>query len=311
MDGEWHRVPVVGGKKRQSEGSYKGVLPHDSLTGKANGYIKNFRNPDLSGSWYAKKNHQYVLTSSDRERIEREHAQRMIQEAAAYETVSVLCQSIYNNAADVNPAHKYLSEKDVKAYGLKQSGNRLLIPVCDVNGKMTSLQYIMPSGFKRFEQGGRKVGSFHMIGDASRSAVIGIVEGYATGATIHEATGIPIAVAFDSGNLKEVSCALRKANPEMNLFIFSDDDRFEKTSISYDKENGKVMPGSLVPNVGRIYAAKAAEKAKAAVIYPKFADNDWKGTDFNDLAKWSGKDEVKRQVERGISRALQRKEIER
>ena len=40
-----------------------------------------------------------------------------------------------------------------------------------------------------------------------------IAEGYATAASLHQATGHPVAVAFDAGSLAPVSAALRKLIP--------------------------------------------------------------------------------------------------
>jgi putative DNA primase/helicase len=46
---------------------------------------------------------------------------------------------------------------------------------------------------------------------ASRTALL-LAEGYAT-ASLHEATGHPVAVAFDAGNLVHVAKALRALYP--------------------------------------------------------------------------------------------------
>ena len=45
------------------------------------------------------------------------------------------------------------------------------------------------------------------------AAALCIAEGFATGASIHEATGLPVAVAFNAGNLEPVAKALRKQVP--------------------------------------------------------------------------------------------------
>ena len=46
-----------------------------------------------------------------------------------------------------------------------------------------------------------------------------------TPATIHEAIGIPVAIAFDSDNLVEVKTVLRNNYPASPLWVFGDDDR--------------------------------------------------------------------------------------
>ena len=40
-----------------------------------------------------------------------------------------------------------------------------------------------------------------------------IAEGYATAASLHEATGLPVIVAFDAGNLLPVAQAIHKRYP--------------------------------------------------------------------------------------------------
>ncbi|MBL0168493.1 MAG: toprim domain-containing protein, partial [Propionivibrio sp.] len=47
---------------------------------------------------------------------------------------------------------------------------------------------------------------------------------FATGASIHEATGYPVAVAFNAGNLEPVAKALRAKFPDLRLIVCADDD---------------------------------------------------------------------------------------
>lgn len=62
-------------------------------------------------------------------------------------------------------------------------------------------------------KGGRKQGLFHLLGALpaahtnDMAAVVLMAEGYATAATLHMATGHPVAVAFDAGNLTPVAKA--------------------------------------------------------------------------------------------------------
>lgn len=62
---------------------------------------------------------------------------------------------------------------------------------------------------KLFLKGGRKSGLWHWCGDPAGASVLLIAEGYATAASLHQATGRPVAVAFDAGNLAHVAKALR------------------------------------------------------------------------------------------------------
>lgn len=102
-----------------------------------------------------------------------------------------------------------------------------------------------------------------------------ICEGYATGASIHEATGHAVAVAFDSGNLKPVAEALRRKYPETKLIICADNDQWTEG------------------NPGTTKAKEAAEAVGAAIVCPSFTDVSTKPTDFNDMVRLSGIESVK------------------
>ncbi|MCP3929209.1 MAG: DUF3987 domain-containing protein [Bacteroidetes bacterium] len=121
-------------------------------------------------------------------------------------------QDIWNQAKTPEN-HPYLKNKDIPSYGLRQSGKALLVPV--MNGeKIVSLQSIVPGGFKKFMEGGKAGGGYFIIGENPKF----MCEGYATGATIHKATGLGVVVAFNAGNLKKVSSEFN------NIIICADND---------------------------------------------------------------------------------------
>ena len=94
----------------------------------------------------------------------------------------------------------YLIHKGIKAHGARLHNGRLLIPLRDSNGVLHSLQYIIDAEGKnkRFLTGGQKSGNYFSIGNPAETLCI--AEGFATGASLHEATAYAVAVAFDSGN---------------------------------------------------------------------------------------------------------------
>ena len=99
--------------------------------------------------------------------------------------------------------------------------NALMIPM-KLNGKISSLQFIAASGEKRFLPDGEK--GYYLIGKITPDAPIGIAEGFATGASIHEATGHAVVVAFDAGNLRKIAEALRAKFPDARIVLCADDD---------------------------------------------------------------------------------------
>jgi putative DNA primase/helicase len=120
----------------------------------------------------------------------------------------------------INP---YLVKKGVQAYGVRLLGASLAIPLRDAAGRLHSLQFILPDGRKRFLTGGRKQGCYFAIGQPG--GVLCICEGYATAASIYEATDYAVACAFDCSNLLPVARALRGKFPRLRLIVCADNDR--------------------------------------------------------------------------------------
>ena len=173
----------------------------------------------------------------------------------------------------------YLQRKGVPGYGLRYSpsGNgTVAIPMQDATGRIWGLQIIRGKnrGNKRekdyWPAGLEKKGKFHLIG-LPRDIVL-VAEGYATAASLHLATQLPVAVAFDAGNLMPVCEALRKAYKKARILVCADDDYLTDGN-----------PG-----------CRAAENAALAVggawVKPVFpSDREGKKlTDFNDLQHFPG-----------------------
>lgn len=191
----------------------------------------------------------------------------------------------------------YLKRKGVQPYGLRY-GKRgtVVVPMVDVAGALWGLQLIY--GEKDPEKGRdkdywpyglAKEGRYHLIGELPKSIKRPVVvcEGYATGASIHEATGYPVAVAFDAGNILPVAQALRGVLPRNPIVIAADDDYKTK------RPNGEPW------NPGVEKAGAAAQTVQGYVVRPAFDDPEKRGTDFNDLHAAEGLSAVRQQV-RGV-----------
>lgn len=100
----------------------------------------------------------------------------------------------------------------------------VIIPLRDMAGQIHTLQQINGTGTKMFPKYGRKSGCFHVLGDPSAAAVIGVAEGLATAASVHLATGWPVVIAFDAGNLVPVAPSVRALNPAARLVFCADRD---------------------------------------------------------------------------------------
>jgi len=110
---------------------------------------------------------------------------------------------IWQSAARAT-AHPYLARKGITGHGLRiDQAGRLLVPVYDTRtGALISLQRIDRDGEKRFlKDTTTEAGHYIIPGTSPRI----FCEGYATGATIHAATGRQIVVCFNAGNLGTVA----------------------------------------------------------------------------------------------------------
>lgn len=204
--------------------------------------------------WSAEK--PETMTPAERQALAADRRAAMA--AHAEETAKVQAEAakralgLWESAGPASNDHPYLVKKQVPAYGLRDLRGKLVIPLRDVGGILTSLQFISSDGDKKMLTGGRKQGSYHAIGRPHD--VLCVCEGYATGATIHQATGHATAVAFDKGNLEPVARVLRGKFPAVTLVVCADNDA--------------ATPG----NPGLTAARKAAQAVGAALAVPRFEE---------------------------------------
>jgi putative DNA primase/helicase len=220
----------------------------------------------------------------------------------------------------------YLSRKGLPAgrlFGarLSPTGN-LVIPVQDGKGKTWGLQVVYhdPAIKKRKGRdkdfcpaGLAKKGHFFLIGSPMAGSVALLCEGFATGASLHEATGLPVVVAFDAGNLLPVAQAVCKTYRGLRLLVCADDDYLQTcracstwTTVA-DPECTACGEAHGKGNAGVESAQSAALAVGGHVATPIFPGQrplTHKGpTDFNDLHVHpdGGLSMVARQIEASLS----------
>ena len=127
----------------------------------------------------------------------------------------------------------YLVRKQVGPEGIRvQQDGTILVPIkkySPAGAVLVGLQKIMPDGSKRYSTGMDKIGAGFLLGSLTpETNIIGMAEGYATGATVRQATGFEVAVmlAFDAGSLLAVARQLRADFPDAHILFFADDDAF-------------------------------------------------------------------------------------
>lgn len=226
---------------------------------------------------------QFVESKKDRskinEQLKRTRLKLEQEKQLVYEKTSQECTEIWPTLSQVIES-KYLKLKGIlKLYGAKtkrtEYGTKLYIPVMDLAGKIWGYQTISDGSQKFFFPGTKKRGNFYVISSGlsiKQSDVCYICEGFATGATIHQASGKPTVVAFDSGNILPVAKIIKANRENIQIIICGDDDKTNKD------------------NPGRKFATEAAKKVLGTAVFP----NPVNGSDFNDLFLEQGIDVVKK-----------------
>ena len=135
-------------------------------------------------------------------------------------------QAQWEHAGPAEPDQAYLRRKGVQPFGIRMDmGGTLIIPLVDLDGTIHSIQRIYEDGSKRFLSGGAKADHFALIGGPLESApAILLCEGWATGATAHAATDLPVVAAMDAGNLVRVAPLIQARFPDATLVILADND---------------------------------------------------------------------------------------
>lgn len=254
-----------------------------------------------------------TLTQADIEamRAAQKEATRRLQETrkAEAKTAGRWAAAVWT-ACTVAVGHEYLQKKQIKPHGLRifdgigdlalpgidesnlyrlsVASGALVVPMHDEHGSVCGLQFIYPAGHPRrakidrdkefWPSGMAMGGTFGQIGHVRRDGVMLVAEGYATAASLHEATGQTVAYAFSANNLSKAGKLLRKQYPRLKLLFCADDDYLTDG------------------NPGVTAAAKAAAEIELADwIKPDFADgqgkdqrNGKKLTDYNDLHVLTG-----------------------
>lgn len=239
-----------------------------------------------------------VLAQRERERVERLQAEQARQQAAhAAAALDAVAQ--WDAASDTGTS-PYLARKDVQAHGVRFAPDGcVLVPLRDAAGDLWNLQRIAPEcpadgTDKLFLKGGRKSGLWHWCGDPAGASVLLVAEGYATAASVHQATGRPVAVAFDAGNLAHVAKALRQQHRAALLVLCGDDDRATEARTG--------------TNTGRVKAEAAARAVRGLAVFPDGLPDG--GSDFNDMHQAQGLQAVGACVEAAIA-AHQAEQAER
>ena len=189
--------------------------------------------------------------------VHRQSAQRAVdaERARRQHNTARYAQWLWTNATPADPSHPYLLRKQVPPYGLRQKDQQLLVPLIS-EGRLLNLQCIAPDGDKRFLKGGRVQGCHALLGTLGAGARLYLCEGWATGATLHAATGCPVACAMNAGNLLAAGRQLWQEYPDCELVVAGDDHGCVSSSMPHQSDQAfqawrmpTVSPGTVAEYV--------------------------------------------------------------
>ncbi|CAO1659126.1 toprim domain-containing protein [Salinicola sp. NYA28a] len=266
------------------------ILTHTGLavTPVADGSIRRFDHPDKGRGnkrvWYSCRHDfgcwgvwglidtRYIFPDADpdpeaarkaRERAEEAKHERQAERERQQALTASLCRSEWPTLPRPNPSFPYALRKRVEPLGLRQQGDKLVVPLTD-GERLVNWQTIDHDGGKRFRPGGRVKGCYHPIGAIHDDQPLLIAEGWATGATLNMATGYPVACAMNAGNLRAVAESLRARYPAISIIVCGDNDH------------------QTAGNPGITKAKDAAAAVGGRCIWPEAAEGV---TDFNDAMR--------------------------
>lgn len=255
---------------------------------KANGFTfsQNYRNPTAEeiahreAAWAVKREVQDAW-----DKVSRDHAAR---------TANIVWESANTRPADAG--FPYLRDKGIAVPAVLSNArinrfkdeDRLVIPMYDRPNHIVNRQAIDANGGKFFLPGGEVGGAYGKIAapNADWTGGVYLSEGFATAASIHMATGKPVVIAFNAGNLPKVAAKMAQILPENAPVYIAADNDASQTGIKKAAEAAQVLGN------------------RAQVVMPEFGADDIARfqaqhgrdalpSDFNDLHELQGLEAVK------------------
>ncbi len=276
MDGAIHRVATRDDKKGAKSGAYKAYLD-----GRPAGWYRDYRSADDSPTnWVFSGGEQHDPLARLHLRAfaqqQRDDNARKLQQQ--YNKQARYARS-YINGLPQATAHEYLTRKGIRAApGVRLNNkNELVIPFSNGRGEIRSYQRIPVTGGKdaRILKDSEKTGNWFTFGTPENGRPLLFAEGYATAASLHEATGLPVLMTVDAGNMIAVAENARQIWTDSPFVFCADNDHQREI------------------NKGVFSATKAAEITNGEVIIPAFTEEEKAQglTDFNDLDASRGRDD--------------------
>ena len=263
---------------------------------KANGFTfsQNYRAPSAEeiahreAAWAVKREVQDAW-----DKVSRDHAAR---------TANIVWKNANTRPADAG--FPYLSDKGITDPAVLANArinrfkdeDRLVIPMYDRPNHIVNRQAIDANGGKFFLPGGEVGGAYGKIAAPNSDWTGGVylAEGFATAASIHMATGKPVVIAFNAGNLPKVAAKMAQILPKNAPVYIAADNDASQTGIKKAAEAAQVLGN------------------RAQVVMPEFTGDeiarfqqkhgqDSLPSDYNDLHELRGLDAVQSALNRPLA----------
>ncbi len=301
-DGRIHRADVGESASGKNDASYL-------LRENGSGWVVNFKGdgrpvhyrPELARD----------PTPEELTRIEAAREAWRVEQAERHRHAIIESVELWNRARDGN-GFPYLKEPDLPAYGLRQTGGRLCVPMMavgsDGDAAWVGMQRIGwaeagQSADKRFVTGTPTKGAFAVIpitgsdeeapliafDNAKTAKQVVLCEGIGTALAIHHATGLPVIAAMSAQNLPDVANNLR-SHLQGDVLIYADND------------------GAKADHKGQTFAVKAAEifgeRARIALPVRTMGETP-SGYDARDQLRDGGIQNIASTIEMAMGKAFQ------
>jgi phage/plasmid primase-like uncharacterized protein len=309
---------VQDGKENARDGAY-----YATMRGDHNGWLKNHKTGQHIVWTYSGQE----LTASGLEAKKEEAAAKRQATVEKAENLSMAKWAIgldvaQEFAAQIDglvPTDDLLKNPFLEVAGVNPVGGvrrdddgNLMVPGVNIEGRLQTVQTISPNGEMHFEKGGSRVGAmcvmdgFEVIsqksqetglpvfrseytdhGDENMNNDLLIAEDFATGASLHMATGLPVVVAFSPDNFVKTASSLKEKYPSSNLLVCANNNPDRAYNLSLKK------------------ASEAAKKVDGKLVTPTFFEQGIGLKSFNDMHKNYGLDAVKQSIDkaRGLGAA--------
>jgi len=271
-DGRIHRFDI---DHRGDKAGWYTLYPD----GVAAGAFGNWKNAGKKHTWCSKTGD---MSPEEQATFKKRMARAEKKRTTLKEKARKRAQFLWKKVMEAGPDHPYLIRKGVKPHGIRQYKGVLVVPVMALDGEIKSIQFITGNGTKRFLKDGEIKGNLFWIkGDNT----LCLCEGFATGASIHQATDHTVLMAFNSGNLESVAEKIRAKHPGRPLVVCGDNDQWT------------TKPDGTPWNPGREKALCLGWKFNLKVAIPQFPYVENRPTDFNDLHQLEGIEAVRKRIE--------------